>query len=189
VRRTLDNLVGVARAQRILRDVMEKQEIGRKTCEDQPVIVHDRMNALQLLERFRRERNHFAVVVDEFGSVLGVVTPADVLEAIAGMPPEAGDEPLAGEKQADGTWVFDGAVELRQVCQALSASLPESVTYATIAGYLLTEFGRLPQMGDTLDRLGLRFEIAGIEGQRIAKVRVLKLSGAVGERVPESRPV
>ena len=99
-----------------------------------------------------------------------------MLEVIAGVPPEAGDEPLAGEKQPDGTWVFDGAVELRRVCESLAASPPESGVYATIAGYLLTEFGRLPGPGDTLERLGLRFEIVSVEGQRIAKVKVTKLA-------------
>ena len=177
-RRTIDNLVGVARAQQVLRDVLEKRELGAKTCEGQPLIVHDRMNALQLLERFRRERNHFAVAVDEFGSVQGIVTPADVLEIIAGVPPETGDAPSAGEKQADGAWLFDGAATLRQVCQALAATLPESGAYATIAGYLLTEFGRLPQPGEVLERLGLRFEVVDIEGQRIAKVKVMRLADA-----------
>ncbi len=177
-RRYLDNLVGVARAQQVLRDVLEKRELCAKTCEGQPLIVHDRMNALQLLERFRRERNHFAVVVDEFGSVQGVVTPADVLEVVAGVPPEAGDEPLAGEKQPDGAWVFDGAVALRQVCESLAASPPESGAYATIAGFLLTEFGSLPQPGQTFERLGLRFEVVGIEGQRIAKVKVTRMAAA-----------
>jgi CBS domain containing-hemolysin-like protein len=177
-RRTLDNLIGVARAQQILRDILEKQEIGGKTCEGQPLIVHDRMNALQVLERFRRERNHFAVVVDEFGSVLGVVTPADVLEVVAGVPPEAGDEPPAGEKQPDGAWIFDGAVALRQVCESLAASLPESGAYAPIAGFLLTEFGSLPQPGQTLERLGLRFEVVRVEGQRIAKVKVTRMATA-----------
>jgi CBS domain containing-hemolysin-like protein len=177
-RRTLDNLIGVARAQQILRDILEKRELCAGTCEGQPLVVHDRMNALQVLERFRRERNHFAIVVDEFGSVLGVVTPADMLEVIAGVPPEAGDEPLAGERQPDGSSIFDGAVELRQVCESLAGSLPESGAYATLAGYLLTEFGRPPQPGQTLERLGRRFEVVAVEGQRIAKVRVTRMATA-----------
>jgi CBS domain containing-hemolysin-like protein len=177
-RRYLDNLVGVARAQQVLRDVLEKRELGAETCDGQPLIVHDRMNALQLLERFRRERNHFAVVVDEFGSVQGVVTPPDVLEVLAGVPPEPGDGPPAGEKQADGSWLFDGGTELRRVYEALETAPPEDGAYASLAGYLLIEFGRLPQPGETLDRLGLRFEVVNVEGQRIAQVRVRKAQPA-----------
>lgn len=171
-RGTLDNLVGVALAQDLLRDLAEKGEIDVESCAHQPLIVPGDLSALRLLERFRRDRNHFAVVVSEFGLVQGVATPTDVLEAIAGDLPEPGESPPAGEREADGAWLFDGEVQLARVSQATGASLPESESYTTLAGYVLSELGRLPQPGETFDGHGLRFEVVSLDGPRIEKIRV-----------------
>jgi CBS domain containing-hemolysin-like protein len=171
-RRTLDNLVGVARAQHALRDLAEKGEIGGGTCEGKPIVVVDTTSALQLLERFRHERNHFAVIVDVFGCIQGVATPTDLLEAIAGALPETGDARLDGEKQTDGAWLFDGSVETAQAFEAVGLTPPESLGYATLTGYILLALGRLPQPGESFERDGSRFEIVSLDGRRIEKVRM-----------------
>jgi CBS domain containing-hemolysin-like protein len=182
-RHTLDNLIGVAHAHRILLDLDERKSIDVKTCETQPIIVPESTSALQLLERFRRERNHFAVVVNEFGSVQGVATPTDLLEAIAGALPEPGDPRETGERQPDGSWLFDGATETGRVFQALALPPPARGDYETLAGYILEALQRLPRPRETVERDGVRFEIVGVAGQRIEKVRVRRPASA--EPTPE----
>jgi CBS domain containing-hemolysin-like protein len=179
-RRTLDNLVGVARAQHALRDLAEKSEISGKTCEGKPIVVVDTTSALQLLERFRHERNHFAVIVDVFGCIQGVATPTDLLEAIAGALPETGDVRLDGEKQTDGAWLFDGAVETAQAFAAVELGSPENLGYATLAGYILLCLGRLPRPGEVFEQDGARFEIVSLDGRRIEKVRMQRSDAAHG---------
>lgn len=171
-RKTLDNLIGVAHAHQILRDLDRRQAIDAKTCERQPIIVPEGTSALQLLERFRAERNHFAVVVDEYGSVQGVATPTDLLEAIAGSLPEPGESRRTGERQADGSWLFDGDVELARVHRSLGLPPPASMPYDTVAALILSTLHRLPRSGETIERDGLRFEVADVNGRRIAKVRI-----------------
>jgi CBS domain containing-hemolysin-like protein len=177
-RHTLDDLIGVAHAHRILLDLDARKSIDMKTCETQPIVVPEGTSALQLLERFRRERNHFAVVVDEFGSVQGVATPTDLLEAIAGTLPEPGDPREAEERQDDGSWLFDGGIEVGRAFQTLELPPPARGGYDTLAGHILEILQRLPRPGETVERDGIKFEIVSVAGQRIEKVKVRRSTSA-----------
>ncbi len=177
-RGSLDNLVGVALTQDLLRDLDQKRAIGAKTCANQPLIVPPGLSALRLLERFRRDRNHFAVVVNEYGQVQGVATPTDVLEAIAGELPEPGDAPAAGQREVDGAWLFGGGVDLRHVMRETGANLPVDQPYTTLAGHVLARFGRLPAPGEAVSSEGYSFEVVSLDGRRIDKVRVRRVAPA-----------
>jgi CBS domain containing-hemolysin-like protein len=177
-RGTIDDLMGVALTQDILRDLDTKQTIGAKTCANQPLIVPPGLSALRLLERFRRDRNHFAVVIDEFGQVQGVVTPTDVLEAIAGDMPEPGDAPSPSKREADGVWLFDGGADLRRVVRETGARLPVDQPYTTLAGYVLAACGHLPSPGDSVASDAYVFEVVSLDGNRIGKVRVRRKAPA-----------
>lgn len=174
----LDNLVGVALIQDLLRDLDERNAIGAKTCAGQPLVVPPGLSALRLLERFRRERNHFAVVVDEFGAIQGIATPTDMLEAIAGDLPEPGERGPVGGREADGVWLFDGSADLRRVMHETGAKLPVDQPYTTLAGHLLALFGRLPVPGEVVTADGFSFEAVSLDGRRIDKVRVRQVAHA-----------
>lgn len=178
-RGSLDNLIGVAQAQQALRDLDDRQAIDAKTCMAQPLIVPEWLGALDLLERFRRERNHFAVVVDEFGSLQGVATPTDLLEAIAGALPEPGDPRLVAGKQADGSWLFDGATELGRAYRALGLRPPPTGAYVSLGGHILSAMHRLPRIGESIERDGVRFEVVSLDGRRIEKVKVRRAPSPV----------
>ena len=178
VRRSLDNLIGVAQAQQALRDLDDRHVIDAKTCMAQPLIVPEWLGALDLLERFRREHNHFAVVVDEFGSVQGVATPTDLLEAIAGALPEPGDPRLIAGKQPDGSWLFHGSTELGRAYRLLGLRPPPHGAYVSLGEYILSALHRLPRPGEAIERDGLRFEIVSLDGARIEKVKVRRVEPA-----------
>lgn len=172
---TLDALLGVAHAHHILGDLDRRQAIDASTCAQQPIVVPEDMSALQLLERFRAERNHFALVVNEHGEVQGVATPADLLEAIAGALPEAGDDQRRGERKADGTWLFDGDAELGRVHRALGLRPPTQAPYEAVAALVFSSLHRLPRPGEAIERDGLRFEVVEVANRSIRKVRVSRV--------------
>src|SRR3712207_4358119 len=124
-----------------------------------------------------------AVIVDEFGSTQGVVTPTDVLEAIAGELPERGEEPeLELVRRDDGSWLVDGLLGIDEFEDRTGLrGLREGHDFQTVAGFVLHHLGRLPNVGEALDFRDRRFEVVDMDGRRIDRILV---SGA-GVEAPE----
>src|SRR6185436_2458959 len=157
----------------VARASLAGQPIALADIMTQPLVVLDGTPVLKLLEGFRREGAHMAIVVDEYGATEGVVTLADILEAVAGTLPEAGAElgVAAMHKRGDGTWLVDGTFGIDEFEDRLGISgLRGSRTFDTVAGYALFRLGRLPVVGDTFtDRTG-QYEILDMDGRRIDKL-------------------
>jgi putative hemolysin len=139
----------------------------------QPLFVLDGTPVLKLLDSFRREGIHMAIVVDEYGATQGLVTPADILEAVAGTLPEIGGEieMASMQKRADGSWLVDGSFGIDEFEDRLGLSgLRGSKTFDTVAGYALFRLGRLPVVGDTFSDRNGQFEIVDMDGRRIDKL-------------------
>ncbi|MFA7436822.1 TerC family protein [Castellaniella sp.] len=178
-RGTLDEVVGVGRAKELLLDLIEYGQI-RETRLREPIIVHETIDILPLMETLKRAHGLLVLVADEFGSIVGVVTPIDIFEAIAGEFPDEDEVPdiIA---QGDGRWRVDGAADLHHLEQVLHTDglVDDDEEYSTLAGYLLERFGRLPEVGDqcelTHDWGGFRFTVAAMEGRRIAAVQIDRL--------------
>ncbi len=175
-RGTLDEVVGIGRAKELLLDIIEHGHI-RETHLREPIIVHETIAILQLMETLKSSHGMLVLVADEFGSIVGVVTPIDIFEAIAGEFPDE-DEILDIIAQGDGHWRVDGAADLHHLEQILRTDdlVDENEEYSTLAGYLLSRFGRLPDVGDSCELMhdygGYRFTVAALEGRRIATVQV-----------------
>jgi len=144
-----------------------------------PLIVPETMMTIQLLEKFKKEGRHIAVVADEFGVVQGLVTLIDVFEAIVGDLPEAGrrGQPAA-RRRDDGSWVLDATLpigELRTVL-GIETALPQerAADFQTVGGFVVTQFGRIPAVGDSFEWSGWRFEVAGMDRRRVEKVVVAR---------------
>ena len=111
-------------------------------------------------------------MVDEYGSVLGLVTPADVLEVIAGEFPDDESGDPSAVLEADGSWLVDASLDLRRVEHLLGVRLSGDDSFATLAGYVLQRLGRLPNAGDRFESEGLQFEVITMDGARIERLRV-----------------
>ena len=113
-----------------------------------------------------------ALVVDEYGSTLGVVTAGDILEAVAGELPELGEDAESDViAREDGSWLVDGSIAIDEFERRVAVSgLSGSRSYETVAGYLLYRLGRLPTVGETLDDAVGRFEVVDMDGRRIDKI-------------------
>lgn len=168
----LDQLVGVATSRDLLASLLERGYIDVERVVRKPMTVLESLSVLRLIEEFRRSPLQVALVVDEYGSVLGMVTPADVLGVIAGeFPDEDGGDPAAVQ-ESDGAWLLDASLDLRRVEHLLGRGLPSEGGFSTLAGYVLEHLGRLPAVGDQLERAGLAFEVTAMDGARIDRLRV-----------------
>ncbi len=172
-RGTLDDFVGVAPAKDLLRDLIEEGRINLDKSMRQPLVVHESVGALRLMEQLRKSPLQMAVIVDEFGSLQGIATPTDILEAIAGEFPEDGEDHLVAEQGEDGSWVVDGWMDIRKASALLDTKLVDgSERYSTLAGYILWQLGHLPEVGETVTAGDHVFEIMSMDGRNIGKVRI-----------------
>jgi putative hemolysin len=144
-----------------------------------PLLVPETKTAVQLLEQFKNAGKHIAIVTDEFGAVQGLVTLIDVLEAIVGDLPERGraSQPKATRRD-DGSWLIDAmlpAPELESLL-GLPGPLPheKAAEFQTVGGFVVTQFGRIPQAGDQFDWAGWRFQVVEMDRRRVDKVLASK---------------
>jgi putative hemolysin len=143
-----------------------------------PLIVHESTRILRLLDLFRESKMHFAVIVDEHGSIEGVVTPSDILTAIAGELPEAAnEEPAEAVARDDSSWLVDGSMSIDDVERLLGhGNMRSGEDYTTLAGFVLAQLGHLPTVGEHFRWRGLRFEVVDMDGRRIDKLLVQRLA-------------
>jgi putative hemolysin len=174
--RTLNNVVGVVAAKRLLRQVLQTGQTDIRQAMVAPLIIPESMPVLELLERFKAARPHMAVIVDEYADVQGVVTPTDVLETIAGdFTDQQGGPPTIIQRE-DGSWLIDARVELQELADRLGFSAPGDDPYVSLAAFLLRVFQRIPTEGEIITVDGWRFEIADMDGRRIDKVLIMRLN-------------
>ena len=186
-RTSVDDVVGIGRAKDMIADLLTHGNLRRANLRE-PIIVHDTISIIRLMDTLKRSRGQLVLVADEFGTIQGLVTPIDVFEAIAGEFPDEDETP---DIVSDGVnqWRVDGGADLHHLEQLLDTEglVDDDQDYTTLAGYLLERFGQLPVAGDQCEFVGkhasFKFEVVQIEGRRIAQVRVKKLESALDSTV------
>ena len=144
-----------------------------------PLVVPETMNCIQLLESFKKSGRHTALIADEFGSIQGMVTLIDVLEAIVGDLPAQGqrDQPQSKQRE-DGSWLIDATLAVNELKTILHLEkLPQEAEadYQTLGGLVMTQFGRIPAVSDRFDWAGWRFEVIDMDRHRVDKVMVSRV--------------
>jgi len=176
----IDELVGVLRKQDLLHQILDGQPPDVEAATQPPNVIHEALTVLAALESFQRNPVQMAVIVDEYGSLEGLVTQTDLLEAIAGDIAEPGEDPAVVERE-DGSLLIDGMMPAAEAFERLAFAEPPAMDdYATLAGFIIYRLGRIPATGDVLVAEGWRLEIIDMDGRRIDKV--------LAARVPD-RPV
>lgn len=144
----------------------------------QPLVVPETMNAIQLLEAFKKSSKHIALVSDEFGAIQGLVTLIDVLEAIVGdLPAQGFRQGPAAKQREDGSWLVDatlGVDELKSLLELEELPHEERADFQTLGGFVMTHFGRIPAAGDYFDHAGWRFEVMDMDRHRVDKMLIAK---------------
>ena len=145
-----------------------------------PLFVPRTVAIVQLLEAFKKTGKHLALVTDEYGSVEGIVSLIDVMEAIVGDLPEPGDRRAPGAVQReDGTWLVDAAMDIRDLKLRFNLrNLPgeETESFETLGGFVLDRFGHIPNAGERFDWGGWRFEVVDMDRNRVDKVLMVPVT-------------
>lgn len=172
---TVDEAVGVVHAKDLLPEALTSGRFSLDAATVQVPIVPESKEVLKLLDRFKREKVHIAIVVDEYGATQGIVTLTDILESIAGDLPEQGEESgPAIHLRSDGTWLVDGAVPVDEFAARFGIGAVRG-DFHTVAGLALDALGHLPEPGETFNLGRHHFEIADMDGRRIDKLIVTLL--------------
>ncbi|QBE65440.1 TerC family protein [Pseudoduganella lutea] len=177
----LDEVAGIARTKDLIGDLLLRGRIDETAAGKMraPIVLPDTAGVLKAMETLKRAHGQVVLVTDEYGVVQGLLTPVDILEAIAGEFPDE-DEELAIRAKAPGEWEVDGAADLHLLEQVLetSALVSEDDDYASLAGFLLARFEGFPETGQALEIDGLRYEILAAEERRIVKVSIRRIATA-----------
>ena len=137
------------------------------------LVVPETKSALALLRDFQKRRRQMAIVVDEYGSTVGLVTAEDAIEQLTGELEDEFDDPARPVlANAQGTLVLEGSANLRDLETQMQWSLPRDGGVETLAGFVLTRLGRIPRGGESVDYEGRRLTVLEMDGRRIAKIRV-----------------
>ncbi len=171
-----DNIVGVLHVKTLLRAMhAEGAVVDPAAIVDlayTPSFVPETTSLAEQLAAFRARREHFALVVDEYGTLQGLVTLEDILEEIVGDIADETDLPSSGiRRQPDGTVLVDGAVTIRDLNRALDSRLPDEEA-ATAAGLVLNLAESIPEVGETFTVSGYALEVLGREKNRIIRLRL-----------------
>jgi putative hemolysin len=170
-RGTIDEVIGVVQAKDLLNAFISGGAVRLKDHIKQVPVVHESVDAMEILTIIKSAPVHVALVVDEYGVFQGLVTSGDVLESLAGAFSEGDgeDEPDAVQR-VDGSWLFSGSMPCDEMADRLMVSLPQGGNFHTVAGFILYSLKRLPRIGDVTINNGWRFEVVDMDGRRIDKV-------------------
>ena len=157
-----------------VKDLLRLQTSGAsdlRALAKEPLYVSETIPSLQMIELFRSSGIHIALVIDEYGSLVGLATPTDILTGIAGDLPDA-SEPPSNEavQRADGSWLLDGSLSVDAVARLLDTEEIQPGEYATLAGLIIEKLGHLPTPGEEVTLHDWCFEVVDLDGRRIDKV-------------------
>ncbi|WP_213991220.1 TerC family protein [Sodalis sp. dw_96] len=167
--------LGVVHVIDLLTQQLRQEPLDIRSLIRQPLVFHEQLSLLLALEQFREAHTHFAFIVDEFGSVEGIITLSDIMETIAGnLPLENEDiDPRHDIQQHDdGTLIVNGYLPLEDLAGYIDISLAERREYHTLAGLLMEHSQTIPQVGDRIRIDNYLFEILDVESHRILKVLI-----------------
>lgn len=175
----VDDVQGIV----LLKDLFEVSEgagFSLKNYLKRPLFINETMPAYKLLELFKRERLHYAIVVDEFGTTKGMVTMDDMLDALVGDVSEQHEYQIM--QRDDNSWLVDGQYPISEFLKYFDLQLETAQhgEFVTVAGLLLSQSNALPQVGDKFEFEGLLLEVVDKDGQRIDKILATRIGSAPG---------
>lgn len=180
IKRGMDNILGIIHAKDLLVQNFANQPLDLQSLLHAPLFVPENMSALKVLDLFKQQGIHLALVADEYGGIQGIVTINDILEAIVGDIPSAGEKTTTPEakQRDDGSWLIDGLLPTDQFKEIFNLErLPENEdsNYLTVGGLVMNWLGSIPTAGQSFEWEKLRFEIMDMDGRRVDKVLVTLL--------------
>ncbi len=173
---SLDNLLGVVQIKDLLIERQSVEPFRLKGRLAMPLFIYGGTRGLKILEMFKKSGTRLAVILDEYGTVEGLMTLTDILEAIVGdMPASALEaEPTAVER-ADGSWLLDGRMALEEFWDRFALPPMPQEEFHTLAGLVVHELGHIPRIAEGFQRWDLYFEVVDMDGKRVDRILVKRL--------------
>ncbi|NMC54121.1 MAG: HlyC/CorC family transporter [Chloroflexi bacterium] len=176
----LDNVIGILNARDLLAATLQEDPVEIEPLLLPALFVPESMPALKAFEEIKANPANVALVIDEFGGLIGMVTLLDILKAIVGEIPKAGEkEDPQIVQRADGSWLLDGLLQVDELKELLDIEdLPDEdrVGYQTVGGMVMAQFGSIPAAGDVFRWQEYKFEVVDMDGRRVDKVLVTLIS-------------
>jgi putative hemolysin len=175
----LSNVLGVVHVKDLLTRCLSGRALDVRFGLQKPLFVLESTHVLRVMELFKESGTQMALVVDEYGTIEGLVTLNDLLESIIGDIPsmdESGQPSIV--QREDGSWLVEGMIsvdELREFLDVGRFPSEEAGDYETLGGFVMTTLGRIPSAGDHLECCGYRFEVVDMDGRRVDKVLIERL--------------
>ncbi len=168
-----DNILGVLQAKDVAAALLKRRAPNIKQLVKEGPVIPDTLDALDVVNRLKESDVHFGLVYDEYGHFEGIVTAADILEAIVGVfrHDDTEVDPDIVERD-DGSLLVSGGTPIDLLATRLGMPIPETSDYHTVAGFVLDRLGRIPDAGECFDERGFRFEVVDLDGRRIDRLIV-----------------
>jgi len=167
-----DNIIGVIYYKDIMREIYKGGSFDLEKIMKEPYFVPDTMEISQLFKEMQKRHVHMAIVVNEYGINVGIVTLEDIMEEIFGEIMDETDVEEDIERMKDGSYVTDASSTIADLNETLKLDLPESPDYETLGGFILKKLGRIPRGGEIIVHNRLKLTVLGVEGRRISKVKI-----------------
>lgn len=169
-----DNILGIVSVKDLWAQSVGEKGYDLRSILVQPLFVPETLRALKMLELFKQSGTHLALVVDEYGTVQGIATLHDILEAMVGDLPSSEEPESSGLfRREDGSWLMDGLLPIEKLNELfdIDAIAPEEMGhYHTVAGFMLFHFNCIPTTGSRFEWEGWQFEVVDMDGNRIDKI-------------------
>jgi putative hemolysin len=181
----LDNFLGIVAIRDLWVQVVDGKPMDIESVITTPLFIPESVPLLKLLDYFRKEGLHIAMVVDELGNIQGLITLHDILEAIVGHLP-SDDEPVEAEivQRADGSWLMDGIVTVDDFRETIGVEIrpdEQADRFHTLAGFVMLQLQRIPKTGDHFEWKGFSFDVVDMDGMKIDKVLVSRIPEEINQ--------
>ena len=170
-----DNLLGVLQVRDLVPLLLRGEPLQISSYVRPAPIIPETVDALDALATLRNTEVPMALVYDEYGVFEGIVTPSDILDAIAGAF-RSDDEPIEEATQRDdGSWLISGRMPVDELADQLGLKLPGRRDYQTAGGFIVATLQHMPATGESIETLGWRFEVVDLDGRRVDKILATRL--------------
>jgi len=176
---SLDDLIGIIDSSEFLLEALKKDNFQIKDILYNPMYIPESVRAVKVIEKFRYAQKHFAVVIDEHGSVNGIITLHDIIENILGDLPkkdDEADEPKIVER-SDGSYLIDGIIMIDELNDKLKINIQlKDKSFVTLGGFILDKLGKIPTEGENFIQNDYYYEVVDMDEKRVDKVLVKKIN-------------
>lgn len=176
----LDKVLGMVYIKDIFTQLADKKKLDLKSLLKPPVFFPETMPALELLETFKKTHAHTGLIVNEYGSLEGIVSLHDIMESIVGdLPIDSTDDEQMAVRRKDGSWLIDGLMQIDRCIQLIGIEEiadADTGAYTTVGGFVMHHLGKIPKAADSFEFKNFYFEVMDMDGHRVDKV-LIKISG------------